>query len=40
MTEAEREEMVLEAGLVPSGSNIPQLFNQMYKEGYFTKVIQ
>ena len=40
MTEEEREEMVIEAGLMPSGSNIPQLFNQMYKEGYFTKVIQ
>jgi hypothetical protein len=39
MTEAEREQMVLEAGLVPSGSNMPQLFNQMYKEGFFTKVI-
>jgi hypothetical protein len=39
MTEAEIEQMVLEAGLVPSGSNMPQLFNQMYKEGYFTKVI-
>jgi len=39
-TEAEREQMVLEAGLVPTGSNMPQLFNQMYKEGFFTKVMQ
>ena len=39
-TEAEREQMVVEAGLVPSGSNMPQLFNQMYKEGFFTKVSQ